>query len=240
MSVQSICNLPGSLARHTARRESNRRAHDKLIRPPTQAFSFTLQEEGIELIRYAIELAELRQGFGGLLIEVATDPNIAGQQPGMFLAAVAQAAFTYTPSLTSHTFEDLRSTDSMGLIRSAEIKSALYDYYGFHDTQRQYMQLTMMIEFRYFELAANVLSSKQYQWVQDNWFVVKPDDLEEVRQSQPNPEGINATIERFTNNPELIAWLPRTRGLQREQILMHGSRISRAEKLLESLRSYSK
>lgn len=107
----------------------------------------------------------------------------------MFLAAVAQAAFTYTPSLTSHTFEDLRSTGGMGLIRSAEIKSALYDYYDFHDTQRQYMQLTMMIEFRYFEL---------------------------------------------------IAWLPRTRGLQREQILIHGIRISCAEKLLESLRGYSK
>jgi len=196
-------------------------------------------EEDIGLISHAIELAEVRQDFGDFLFEVMANPVVAEQQPAMFLAAIAQAAFTYSPSLTSHAFEDLRSTGSMGLIRSMEIKSALYDFYGFHDTQRQYIQLNLSIEMRYFELTAKVLNADQYQWVQDQWFVVTKDDLEEVRQAQPDLEALPGAIERFMGNPALLAWVPRTRGIQREQILMHGVLLSRAEDLLASLQNYA-
>jgi hypothetical protein len=110
----------------------------------------------------------------------------------MFLVAASQAAFTYTPSLTSHTFEDLRSTGNMGLIRSAEVKRALYDYYGFHHGQQQFMQLNMMIEYRYFVLAAEVLSHEQNRWLQENWFVVNRENLEEVLESAVDLEETKA------------------------------------------------
>lgn len=195
--------------------------------------------DDIEQIRHAIELAEVRQGFGDLLIEVSADPRVAEQQPAMFLAAVAQAAFTFSPTLNSSTFEDLRSTGNLGLIRNTDIKGALHDFYGFHDAQRQFIQLNLNIEMRYFELAAEVLSAKQYQWVQDQWFVVTKNDLENVRQAQPDLDAVSAAVERFIGNPALIAWVPRTRGVQREQLLMHGILLNRAENLLESLRDYS-
>jgi hypothetical protein len=193
----------------------------------------------IEEISHAYELAEVRQGFGDLLIEVSTNPLVAKKQPAMFLAAVAQAAFTYTPSLTSHTFEDLRSTGNMGLIRNTDIRNALYSFYGFHDAQSQFIQLKLNIEMRYFELAAVVLSAEQYQWVQDQWFVVTKNDLEKVRQAQPDLEAFSEAVDRFIGNPELLAWLPRTRGIQREQLLMHGILLSRAEDLVASLQDYS-
>jgi hypothetical protein len=196
-------------------------------------------QDDIDQIRFAKDLAEVRQGFGDLLLEVIADPVIAEQQPAMFLVAVAQAAFTFSPSLTSHTLEDLRSTGNMGLIRSAEIKDALYDFYGFHDAQSQYIQLNLNIEMRYFELSAGVLDANQYQWVQDQWFVVTSNDLVEVRQAKPDLNALPGAIERFTNNPELLAWVPRTRGIQREQILMHGILLSRAEDLLARLKAYS-
>ena len=125
------------------------------------------------------------------------------------------------------------------MIRSTDIKSALYDFYGFHEAQSQYIQLNLKIELRYFELAAEVLDADQYQWVQNQWFVVTKDDLEEVRQAQPDLEALPDAIERFTGNPALLAWVPRTRGVQREQILMHGILLSRAEDLLASLQDYS-
>ena len=40
-----------------------------------------------------------------------------------------------------------------------------------------------------------------------------------------------AAVERLSGNLELIAWLPRTRHLQREQVLMRGIRHSRAREL---------
>ena len=196
-------------------------------------------EEDIGIISHAVELAEVRQGFGDFLIEVMANPAAARQQPALFLVAVAQAAFTYSPSLTSHTFEDLRSTGNMGLVHSTEIRNALYDFYDFHDSQRQYIQLNLNIEMRYFELAAEVLDADQYQWVQDQWFVVTRDDLEEVHHAQPDLEALAGSIDRFMGNPMLLAWIPRTRGIQREQILMHGILLSRAKELLARLQNYS-
>ncbi|MBT8062701.1 MAG: hypothetical protein HKO64_00200 [Xanthomonadales bacterium] len=196
-------------------------------------------KEDLELVSHARKLAEVRKGFGDLLLEVADDPAAAGQQPAMFLAAIAQAAFTYSPSLTSHTFEELRSTGGMGLINDSEIKRSLYAYYGFHHAQQQYVQLNLMIEMRYFELAANVLDAAQYQWVQDNWFVVRAKDLDEVRATTPDLAGFDATLERFMADEALRAWIPRTRGIQVEQILMNGIRLSRAEDLLAQLDAYA-
>jgi len=196
-------------------------------------------EDDIEQIRFAKDLAEVRQGFGDFLFEVMADPVVAEQQPSMFLASVAQAAFTFTPSLTSHTFEDLRSTGNMGLIRSTDIKDALYDFYGFHDSQSQFIQLNLNIEMRYFELSANVLDADQYQWVQDQWFVITKNDLDEVRQAKPDLYALPGAIERFTSDTALLAWVPRVRGVQREQLLMHGILLSRAEELLAGLKAYS-
>lgn len=191
--------------------------------------------QDIELISYAIDLAEVRQGFGDLLIEVAGEPDVAEQQPAMFLAAVAQAAFTFTPTVITQTYDEIRSTGSMGLVRSEDIKRALYNYHSFDDTQQQYIQLNLGIELRYFELVSGVLDAHQYQWVQDQWFVVDENDLKNIREAEPDRSKLKEAVERFTGDTELINWIPRTRGVQREHILMNGIRLNRAKQLLESL-----
>jgi len=196
-------------------------------------------ETDIELIGFGIELAEVRQGFAELLMEVSGNPAAASAEPVRFLAAVAQAPFTYTPSLTTHTFEDLRSTGNMRLLRSDELRDALYDYYGFNEGQKQFLPLNIMIEFRHFELSAGVLSNVQYRFIQDNWFVVKGSDLDELEERPIDPGEVMAAVERFRANPELLAWVSRVRGLQRELLLMHRMRLNRAQELLEILQAYS-
>lgn len=195
--------------------------------------------EDIEQIQHAIMLAEVRQDFCELLLQVADNPAVAEQQPSMFLVAVAQAAFTYSPPQITHTYDDLRSTGNMGLIRSEKIKKALYNYHSFHDSQQQYIQLNLDIEMHYFELAANVLNAGQYKWVQDQWFVVTRERLEAVRQAEPDLAPLPGAIERFTSNTQLINWIPHTRGIQREQILMNGMRMDRADELLEALNDHN-
>jgi hypothetical protein len=97
-----------------------------------------------------------------------------------------------------------------------------------------------MIEYRYFVLAAEVLSHEQNRWLQKNWFVVNRDNLEEVLESVVGLEETRAAVERLSGNPELIAWLPRTRHLQKEQVLMHGIRLKRARKLWTRLEANAK
>jgi hypothetical protein len=196
-------------------------------------------EEDVPALEYAIGLAETRRGFGDFLAGVAADPQSALDQPTYFLAAVSQAAYTYTPSLASHTFEDLRSTGNLGLIRDQDIRRALRSYYGYDQAQRQFIALNLMIEFRYFELSASVITLDQYRFVQDRWFVVNSANLEELGDVRPDETGVRAAAERLSANVELLAWLPKVRGLQTDQILTNSRRLENARSLLQALQAYA-
>ena len=196
-------------------------------------------EEDIAKLEYAIGLAEVRLDFGNLLAEVGADPSAALAEPGVFLAAVSQAAYTYTPTLSSNTFEDLRSTGNLKLLRDPDIKRSLHEYYAYDEAQRQFISLNLMIEFRYFELSAGIVTLDQYSFVQDGWFVVNPRNIQEVRDARPEQAGVRAAAERLARNEELLAWLPKVRGLQIDQIRAHDARLEHARSLLSKLQAYS-
>jgi hypothetical protein len=196
-------------------------------------------EEDVPALEYAIGLAEVRRDFGDFLAGVGADPSIALDRPAYFLAAVSQAAFTYTPSLASHTFEDLRSTGNLRLIQDQDIRRALRGYYGFDQGQRQFIGLNLMIEFRYFELSAGVVTLDQYRFVQDRWFVVNPANLYELKDVRPDEAGVRAAAERLRANDELLDWLSKVRGLQIDQIQAHNGRLENARSLLRTLHDYA-
>ncbi len=196
-------------------------------------------ETDIPTIEYAISLAELRKDMADLLMEVAESPAAATREPIRFIAAVQQAAFTYSPNLAAHTFEDMRSTGNLRLLRDSTIKDALYGYYNFDRSQNQYRQLQFMSESRHFELAAGVLNFEQSRLVQDTWYVVAPGDLEAFDSATLDMSELHASVERFRSRGELLAWLPELRHLQIEQIVVNESRLEKAKDVLTLLRAYA-
>jgi len=192
-------------------------------------------EDDIPAIQYAIDLASLRLRLVNLLMDVSSDPAVATARPVEFLGAVSQAAFTYTPSLTSHTFEDLRSTGNIRLLLSQEIRDALYEYYGFDTNQRQFRPLQFSTEHRHFELAAGVLSHEQEIFVQDNWRIFIPGEIDNIENVPPDINQVGEAAQRLHESPELVAWLPQVRALQIEQIGTHRSRLERANSVLDVL-----
>lgn len=197
-------------------------------------------EADIPAIEYAIELQSLRLELIDLLMAVAEDPQRALQSPALFLGAVNQAAYTYTPSLTSHTFENLRSTGDLGLVSSQEVKDTLFEYYGYDQEQRQYRPLQFETESRHFALAAGVLSPAQEVYIQDRWLFLRPGELDEARSHRLEPEEILSAARRLQQRPELVAWLPYVRSMQLEQIEVHRYRLRLAVSALDVLRAYAK
>jgi hypothetical protein len=194
-------------------------------------------ETDIPWLDYSIQLAELRLEMADLLMTVSRDPDAAATSPVMFLAAVRQAAFTYTQHPTSHTFEDLRSTGNMRLLRDADIKAGLYDYYDFEEMQSQFRPIQHFIETRHFELAAGILSHEQDVFIQDEFFIISPGELDEYEGPIPNLDEVRAAARRLASNPGFIAWLPESRHIQVEQITMHEYRREKAQTALQALRS---
>ena len=193
----------------------------------------------VPAIEYAVELQTMRLDFIELLMSVARNPMVATEQPITFLGAVSQAAYTYTPVLTSHTFENLRSTGDLRLILDETVKDEMFEYYGYDEAQRQYRPLQFSTEFRHFELAASVLSHEQEVLLQDNWLFFRPDDFDEIQQTLTDLPQVIAAAERLQQRSDLVAWLPYVRSMQLEQIVVHGTRLERAQNVLRKLNEYS-
>ena len=196
-------------------------------------------ESDIPIISHAINLANLRKDMADLLMDVAENPAAALGKPILFVAAVQQSAFTYSPNLASHTFEDMRSTGNLRLLRDPDIKTALYSYYDFDRSQNQYRPLQFMSEAHHFELAAGVLSYEQSRLIQDTWYVVAPGDLDSFDDTQLDVAEINAAVARFRSRDELVAWLPELRHLQIEQIFVNERRLQNAHDVVDLLREYA-
>ena len=196
-------------------------------------------EEDVRNLEYSISLAGVRLEFGDFLVDVSSNPSLALERRAYFLAAVSQAAFTYTPSLASHTFEDLRASGNLKLISDQSVRRALRNYYGFDQTQRQFIGLNLMVEFRYFELSAGIITAEQFRFVQDRWYVVNRSNLDQLQGAQPDRNDIMAASDRLRENTEFLAWLPKTRGLQIDQIKANEGRLENAHALLDKLSNYA-
>ena len=192
-------------------------------------------ETDIPTIEYAIALQSLRLEFVDLLMEIAAAPAVATKDPILFLAAVHQAAYTYTPVLKSHTIENLRATGDLRLIRDESLKRAMFDYYSFDQSQQQFRPIQFETEFRHFELAAGVLSYEQEVFIQDNWRILSPRNFELAKASQGEVGDILAAARRLQERPQLIAWLPYVRDMQLEQLALQGVRGERAQPVLTML-----
>lgn len=195
-------------------------------------------ENDIPEIEYAIDLQTLRLEMADLLIAAVKRPEVALESPVLFIGAVNQAAFTYTPELTSHTFENLRSTGDLRLIRSDPVKEVLFDYYGFDASQRQYRPLQFATEARHFELVAGVLSVEQDIYLQEEWLIFAPDEIAAIRAAEFPGGDVLDVARRLGARKEAVAWLPYVRQMQAEQVFIHGMRLDRAREVLAALAAY--
>ena len=194
-------------------------------------------ERDLNAIEYSITLAEYRLSLSNLLIAATLDPEHVRDRPAMFMTAVHQSSFTNTPSLRSDTFEELRSTGGLSLLRADELKSALFEYYRYDENMRQYLSLQLMTEFRHFQLAAGILTNEQYVWMQDEMGYVSPTTKLQVEFSEAQISALVESADRLKNSAELVAWLPEGRSMQLELIDTHRGRLARAESLLAILRT---
>jgi hypothetical protein len=194
-------------------------------------------ESDVENLEGGVVAAEFRLSLARLLMDVAESPELATQSPVDFVIAIEQAAFTYTPALTSNTFDELRSTGNLRLLRDAGLKNSLFDYYRFDESQRQFQSLQLMQEIRHFEFGAGVLTNKQHRQAHDDWGVVSAGEIVEFRNDTVDLVAVRAAAERLLANERFVTWLPIAHQMQMELANINRERQRRANVLLDILRS---
>jgi len=194
--------------------------------------------DDLEALGFAVEFQTMRLDMADLLMAVVADPEEATRRPVEFLGAIVQSTYLYTPIPTSHTFEDLRSTGNMRLIRNPEIKDLLHDYYGYDADQRQFQVIWFGKELHHLKLAAGITSHEQDKFTQDTWMNFQPEEIEEVRAAKIDLDGVRATRDRFLARQDFIDWLPQTRAMQLEQVVRNKSILEKANAVTDALSEY--
>ena len=195
-------------------------------------------EADLEAVGFAVKMQTMRLDMVDLLMAVVADPEAATRRPVEFLGAILHSTFLYTPIPASHTFEDLRSTGNMRLIRNPEIKDLLHDYYGYDADQRQFQVIWFGKELHHLKLAAGITSHEQEKFIQDTWMVLQPEEIEEVRAAKIDLDGVRATRDRFLARQDFIDWLPQTRAMQLEQVRRNESIFEKGNAVTDALSEY--
>jgi hypothetical protein len=112
----------------------------------------------------------------------------------------------------------------------------LFEYYRYDQSQRQYLSLQLMTEFRHFELASGILTNEQYVWLQDTIGYVGLSIPAGVEFSPDQLDAVVEAAQRVKDSPEFVAWLPESRGIQLDLKETHEDRLKRAKALLAILR----
>jgi hypothetical protein len=88
-------------------------------------------------IAATIARTEVRLRQVALLDSARVDPDVAGADPRGFVEALEQVTWRSIATISTGTFDELRSTGRSVLLQSESLRTGLADYYGFLEEQRR-------------------------------------------------------------------------------------------------------
>lgn len=177
-----------------------------------------------------VTLANRRREYARLIMGAVEAPEAVRRDPTGFFRALVRAGFTYSPTISDHTFEEIKSAGELGIIRDTELRSAITEYYQQVRQYGQWSYLREITQTEYIKRQAGILTAEQFQafWVTR--------DAPEV----PREEAM-AAFERMLAKQAFIEWLPMVVANRTDANGMYGAAKGTAEilraKIAESLGS---
>ncbi len=115
----------------------------------------------IESIEESIRIAEIRRDMGQLLLRALDDPALVRADPDEFLRAIEQAAYTFSPTINDHTFDEIKFAGNMAIIRDEELRSGLSAYYKLIERYDQWAYVRAHAQNSYFDRQLGILTATQ-------------------------------------------------------------------------------
>ena len=86
-------------------------------------------EQDIDTIEANLSSYSAREDMADFLLETVRNPELIMSEPSRFVISVLQAAFTSSPAISDHTFEELKFSGDLVIIQDEALRSALSKYY---------------------------------------------------------------------------------------------------------------
>ncbi len=156
-------------------------------------------DESIVSIQKSIGYTNDRIALDELLINATADPGVVRADPGRFMFAVTRGGYTHTPSIRGDTFETIKSTGSLEVIRDRQLMLDLMKFYSAVQGQSQWGAFRTFCQAEYFKRSAGILTARQ--------LMLAPSET--VMPSVDVEDAMDA-YRRMLARPDFIDWLPTT------------------------------
>lgn len=131
------------------------------------------------------------------LMATADHPQMAEDSATYFIQSIEYAGYTNNPVVSDNTFEEIKSSGKLSLIRNEQLRSALQEYYSWTSERGQYNFILQDNQLNYLHERRGILSPRQ----QINMGSFKPSD-------HYSPEEAKQVYDRMMKKTGFLESLP--------------------------------
>ena len=157
-------------------------------------------DESIASISRSIALTEQRIGLDELLIKASSDSEAVRAEPGRFIYAITRGGWTFAPTLSGNTFEEIKASGNLAIFRDRTLVLGLMKFYGNEQYQAQWGYHKAFLQNEYTRRSAGILTAQELMLAPASSHVVPTVEAEVAL----------AARKRMLDRPEFVEWVPTT------------------------------
>ena len=115
----------------------------------------------IKNIKASINNIKSRKKRSEFLLKCIEDPTLIEQRPSYFITSIEFSGYTNSPVITKNTFEEIKSSGKLSLIRNKKIKSKIGSYYAEGLSYQQYGFIYEDMQRAFLKNRMGILNSQQ-------------------------------------------------------------------------------
>tara|TARA_R110002124_G_scaffold149259_1_gene315311 strand:+ start:1662 stop:2432 length:771 start_codon:yes stop_codon:yes gene_type:complete len=115
----------------------------------------------VENISRAITSNEARKERALFLINASNDKSLIVENPTYFIESIEYSGYTFAPVTSNQTFEEIKSSGNLSLIRNEEVRNAISVYYTNAENRSQYRFITEELQLKYLDYRVGILDTEQ-------------------------------------------------------------------------------
>jgi hypothetical protein len=176
------------------------------------------------------DVAQSRNKRVLFLQQTLLDSDLVIKSPDYFIKSIMHAGWTFEPSISDYTFDELKSSGRLALIQNKDLRTSLSKYYNSRHNNRQWNYIRENVQTKYNEYSTGILSPEQTIWVIKNDYEINPDSIKISRYE------LDEVYKRFKSKQNFHQLLPQVFEVKFETIKAGQSFKSEAQKLKDEIK----
>jgi len=173
-----------------------------------------------------IELAQEINKRVTFLQQAIKNSQLVNKSSDYFVKSIIYAGYTYRPSISNHSFEELKSSGRLALINNKALRVSIAKYYDYIFSHSQWNFISEDVQLKYNEYSTGILNQEQV-----NWVIAKSDSLNISKKE------LDDIFQRFLSKKEYHSLLPQVFHYKYSFIEEMGLSKERAKKLKREIQN---